>query len=190
MSERNINVPADSLTAGELVAIAEKKAEEVIEKLKTFSFTLALAESCTAGLVSGLLANTSGASSVLWGSYVCYTQDAKVNMLSLDNDALNANGLVSRETACSMAEGALKKSGADLSAAVTGLAGPDSDGRVPGGTIWIAAAGQDAGTPDKAKLQTAEAKEFHFSGARNEVRLRAAAAVLEMILEQIEKRGA
>ena len=158
----------------ELTVKCERTAEAVIEKLKRLSLKLALAESCTAGLISALLAGTSGASEVLWGSFVCYTQEAKVKMLALDNDALTERGLVNRETACSMAEGALLKSGADISAAVTGLAGPGGDGRVPVGTIWIAVSRRGTGT---------EAKEFVFTDSRNIVRMQAALTVLEEILK-------
>ena len=155
---------------------AAKTAEAVIEKLKSLSLKLVLAESCTAGLVSGFLANISGASAFLWGSFVCYTQEAKVSMLGLDDETLSARGLVNRETACSMAEGALRNSGADISASVTGLAGPGGDGRVPVGTVWIATAIRNKGT---------EAKEFAFTGSRNTVRLLAAITVLEEILRRL-----
>ena len=151
---------------------AEETAKVLAEKLIKHSITLSLAESCTAGLVSSLLGNFSGISSVLWGTFVCYTQQAKVSMLGLDNEKLTANGLVNKETACDMALGALKKSGTDLAAAVTGIAGPHGDGStVPVGTVWIAA----------CKNGVVTAKEFHFTGSRNEVRLKAAIAVLEMI---------
>ncbi|MDR1838810.1 MAG: nicotinamide-nucleotide amidohydrolase family protein [Treponema sp.] len=152
---------------------AEKTAEALVQKLKTHSITVALAESCTAGMVSSLLANVAGASSVLWGSFVCYTQEAKISMLGLDNDELSAYGLVSGKTASSMASCALQKSGADIAAAVTGLAGPDGDGSgVPVGTVWIASAVR------KGKVTV---KEFHFEGSRNAVRIRAAIAILEII---------
>jgi len=163
----------NSENTAELTALAEKTAEMLVEKLKSLSITLALAESCTAGLVSGFLANIPGASAVLWGSFVCYTREAKISMLGLDSDELLAYGLVSRETAVSMAQGALNKSGAGIAAAVTGLAGPGGDGSgVPAGTVWIAAA-----------LRGGEIKagEYHFSGSRNVVRIRAVAALLEMI---------
>ena len=80
----------------ELTARAERTARAVMEKLKSLSLTLVLSESCTAGLIAGLLANIEGASAVLWGSYVCYKQEAKVIMLGLDNEALYTNGLVSK----------------------------------------------------------------------------------------------
>ena len=157
----------------ELKVRVEKAAQETIQKLNGLSLTAALAESCTAGLVSACLADTPGASRVLWGSYVCYTKEAKISMLGLDGILLSANGLVSRETALSMAAGALQKSGADIAAAVTGLAGPDGDGsNIPVGTIWIAAAMRNG---------EASAKEFHFTGSRNIVRMQAAIAVIESI---------
>jgi len=167
-------MPECNLTAAELTAKAEKKAAEVMERLKSLSFTIALAESCTAGLISGLLANTAGASSVLWGSFVCYMQEAKVSMLDLDNEKLLNFGLVSRETAYSMAKSALQKSGASVAVSVTGLAGPESDGKVPGGTIWTAIA------KNNGHIET---KVFNFTGSRNTVRILAAIAVLELILE-------
>ena len=156
----------------QLMDTAQKTASELMHTLKTRSVTLALSESCTAGLVSALLAEIPGASSVLWGSFVCYTIEAKAAMLGLDRDKLLADGLVSRETASSMAIAALEKSGADIAAAVTGLAGPHGDGsNVPVGTVWVAA----------AQAKSITVKEFHLTGSRNDVRLQAAIAVLETI---------
>jgi len=163
----------DSENTAELTAQAEKTANELVEKLKSLSITLVLAESCTAGLVSGFLANIPGASGVLWGSFVCYTREAKISMLGLEPGALSVHGLVSRETAVSMAQGALNKSGAGIAASVTGLAGPDGDGSgVPVGTIWAAAALRGGQT---------RVSEYHLSGSRNVVRIRAVAALLELI---------
>jgi len=165
MSECNANE--------QLIKRAEKKAACLIEKLKAVSQKLVLAESCTGGLISSLLAEIPGASGVLWGSFVCYTKEAKVSMLGLKESSLSADGLVSEKTAYSMAAGALQKSGADIAAAVTGLAGPDGDGSgVPVGTVWTSAALRDG------EIKT---KVFHFTGSRNEVRLCAAFAVLEEI---------
>jgi PncC family amidohydrolase len=165
MSECNANEP--------LIKQAEEKAACLIEKLKTAAKKLVLAESCTAGLISSLLAEVPGASGVLWGSFVCYTKEAKTSMLGLDGSELLTDGLVSEKTVRSMAAGALQKSGADIAAAVTGLAGPDGDGsNTPVGTVWIAAALRSGG------IRT---KEFHFTGSRNEVRVNAACAALEEI---------
>ena len=151
-------------------------AELLIRNLRSDSRTLALAESCTAGLAADLLARVPGASRVLWGAFVCYAGAAKLSMLGIDRNRLLRYGMVSGETVCDMANGALEKSGASMAAAITGLAGPDGDGSaVPVGTVWIAAALREKGI--------ARVEEHHFFGSRNEIRLRAAMAALEALLE-------
>lgn len=154
-------------------------AEELTRELVSRSLTVALAESCTAGLAAGSLAAIPGASRVLWGSFVCYTAQAKVSMLALDPARLARHGLASGETARDMACAALEKSGASLAAAVTGIAGPDGDGSgVPPGLVWIATAAR----PAAGGAGTARAHEYHFQGSRNAIRRRAAEAVLEALL--------
>ena len=158
----------------------------LIKKFSASGRTLALAESCTAGLVSQLLAGTPGASAVLWGSFVCYSPEAKTAMLGIEKEKIAAFGLVSGETAQLMACGALEKSGADIAAAVTGLAGPEGDGSaVPVGTVWVAAARKNRSETGEL---FEEAKKFNFSGSRNEVRLQAAIAVLELLDIIFEKK--
>lgn len=138
---------------------------------------LAGAESCTAGLGADLLGRVSGASECFWGSFVCYTPQAKTAMLGVSKETLTRYGLVSGETARAMAAGALEKSGADAAFSVTGLAGPNGDGSsVPVGTVWI-------GTALKSGV-TAE-KQFCFSGGRNEVRRQAAQKALEQIHQAV-----
>jgi PncC family amidohydrolase len=150
-------------------------AEELIRAAAERGLRLVLAESCTAGLVSSLLAEVSGASRVLWGSYVTYTPEAKKGMLDLDPVILEKHGAVSRETALAMAEGALKESGADLAASVTGLAGPDGDGSgKPVGTVFIAGVHR-AGGP-------AETREYHFTGSRHGIRRAAAGELIALLL--------
>ena len=159
---------------------AERRAEAAARKLVALlterHCTLALAESCTAGLVADLLARESGASQALWGSFVCYTAEAKERMLGIEGAFLRRHGLVSGETAREMAMRALELSGASISAAVTGLAGPLGDGSdTPVGTVWTAVAGN-------AAESFCRAKKLHFKGSRAEVRMQAAAAVLEELL--------
>ena len=152
---------------------AAEAAQKLVERLILEKRTLALAESCTGGLVSELVTRVSGASSVLWGSFVCYSPEAKEQMLHIDGGLLARYGLVSRETAREMALGAFHASGVSLAAAVTGLAGPLGDGQgLPVGTVWIAVTN---------KSKTVE-KEFRFRGSRAEVRMQAAASVLGELL--------
>ncbi|MDR2718057.1 MAG: CinA family protein [Treponema sp.] len=160
----------------EIETRADEAARHLVESLTRKRLTLALAESCTAGLIADLLARVSGASAVLWGSFVCYTPDAKQRMLGLDGSFLEQHGLVSRETARAMAQGALERAGVSLAAAVTGIAGPSGDGSAtPVGTAWTAVAWQG----------NCREKELHFQGTRAAIRMQAAAAVVEELLEII-----
>ena len=158
----------------EIEAKAEEMARRLVESLTEKHLTLALAESCTAGLVADLLAQSSGASAVLWGSFVCYTPAAKKRMLGLDGNYLEQYGLVSKETARAMALRALEQSGASFAAAVTGIAGPLSDGSdTPVGTVWTAVAWKG----------NCREKKMHFQGTRAAIRIQAAAAVVKELLE-------
>jgi len=164
----------------ELVRDIEAKAEETARQLAARlieqRLTLALAESCTAGLVADLLARVSGVSQALWGSFVCYSPEAKQRMLGMERDFLERYGLVSAETAREMALRAQELSGTSIVAAVTGIAGPLGDGSgVPVGTVWMAVVRQ---------THCGE-KELHFQGTRAEIRMQAAAAVLEELLKTV-----
>ena len=159
-------------------------AERLVRLLIDRSLYLAVSESCTGGLVADALTRVSGASSCFWGSFVCYTPRAKMQMLGVGEHTLSTYGPVSEETAREMAAGALEKSGADAAVSVTGLAGPEGDGSaVPVGTVWIAAALRSEET--ERKLSTF-AGEFHFSGNRNEVRLQAARETIIQITELLK----
>ena len=156
-------------------------AEELVRTLAALNMKTAAAESCTAGLASDLIARIPGASGVFWGSFVCYTADAKIKMLGVPESLIKKNGAVSEAVALAMAEGALAKSGASWAFSVTGLAGPDGDGsEVPVGTVWIGIAGRNAET---------RARKFVFSASRNRLREAAAAAALNELLERIRPTG-
>jgi PncC family amidohydrolase len=160
---------------------ADKTAARLVKELVDRRYTLVLAESCTAGLASDLIARVSGASAALWGSFVCYSPEAKKRMLGIDGAFLEKHGLVSAETAGEMASSALLAAGVDFAASVTGLAGPLGDGGgAPVGTVFVGAAwrtGIDA--------VGVTVKPLFFRGTRAEIRMRAAAAVLEEALETI-----
>lgn len=113
--------------------------EQVVSRLLSLNKKIVFAESCTGGQLASRISAVPGASAVLWGSYVCYTAEAKHKMLSIHPGILNRYGLVSRETVIAMADAAIELSGADLSVAVSGLLGPDGDGsEVPVGDVWLA----------------------------------------------------
>jgi PncC family amidohydrolase len=155
--------------------------KELVEFFTKRRQTLALAESCTGGLVAAAISNVPGASNALWGCFVAYTIEAKCAMLGIDRALIDRHGAVSKETARAMAAGALAKSGADWAAAVTGLAGPDGDGSgTPIGTVWIAVAGKN-----RTGSEGCAAEHYRFSGTREDVRKQAADAALELLLLRV-----
>ena len=97
--------------------------------------TLALAESCTGGLVGSLITDVAGSSDYFLGSAVTYANSAKQNLLGVRPETLLAHGAVSVETAAEMAQGARRIFGADIAASVTGIAGPG--GGMPGKPVGL-----------------------------------------------------
>ena len=100
------------------------RAAAVIDRARDSGLMIATAESCTGGLVAGLLTAVAGSSTVFDRGFVTYSNDAKSEMLSVDTTLLERHGAVSAETAAAMARGALMRSRADLAVAITGIAGP------------------------------------------------------------------
>jgi len=142
-------------------------AREVHERLIERGLTLALAESCTGGLVADLITDLSGSSAYFLGSAVTYANSAKEGVIGVRPETLAAHGAVSAETAAEMARGARRVFGADIGAAVTGIAGPT--GATPGkpvGLVHIHLSAEDAewgerhvwyGNRLRNKAQSAEA---------------------------------
>jgi PncC family amidohydrolase len=107
--------------------------------LRQKGYRLALAESCTGGLVSHLVTNVAGSSDYYLGGVAAYAYEAKEHLLGVRHETLVAYGAVSRETALEMAHGARLAFGADVGAAVTGIAGPGGGmPNKPVGLVWIA----------------------------------------------------
>ena len=103
--------------------------------LSTRGLTLALAESCTGGLIGSLITDVAGSSDYFLGSAVTYANSAKQNLLGVRPETLLAHGAVSAETAAEMAQGARRIFGAEIAAAVTGIAGPG--GGMPGKPVGL-----------------------------------------------------
>ena len=157
-------------------------AQGLVKRLTRLQYRLALAESCTAGLVAGTIASVPGASQVLWGGYVCYTAEAKAAMLGIDPAVIEQARSENAMAFAAMAEGALRKSGADIAVSVTGLAGPDGDDcDTAVGTVWIGAALR--GSRTQAEVTT---RRFYFTGDRQAVREAAVDAALKLLLELTE----
>jgi len=131
----------------ECVVITEKlhqKATSVLETFRARGLKLATAESCTGGLVAGALTEIAGSSDVVDRGFVTYSNEAKQAMLGVPASTLKRHGAVSAETAAAMAAGALKNSLADVTVAITGIAGPGGGSKdKPVGLVHFAAAGRD-----------------------------------------------
>jgi len=119
-------------------------ARRVLDACRSRNLKLAVAESCTGGLVAATLTEIPGSSDVLDRGFVTYSDAAKQAMLGVSTSILESSGAVSRESAKAMAAGALERSGADLAAAVTGVAGPGGGTPAkPVGLVHFAAARRD-----------------------------------------------
>lgn len=124
--------------------------------------TLAVAESCTGGLIAGAITSIPGSSVYFPGGIVAYRNSAKTSLLDVPPGLIAAHGAVSREVALAMAEGSLSRFGADLAIAVTGVAGPGGGSRgKPVGTVWVAVVARDG---------VRQAHRFRFHGDRDAVR--------------------
>lgn len=147
------------------------------EALQGRGWRLASAESCTGGLIAAACTDLAGSSHWFDRGFVTYSNASKTEMLGVDSGLISAQGAVSEAVACAMALGAIDRSQAQVSVAVTGIAGPG--GAVPGkpvGTVWIAWARR--GRP-------ARAQRCHFDGDRGEVRRATVAAALEGLLRLV-----
>lgn len=162
------------LLPDDVVALARR----VIEENRAAGRTVALAESCTGGLVCAALTEIAGSSAVLDRGFVTYSNEAKRELLGVPEEILDAFGAVSVATAWAMAQGALKRSGADVAVAISGIAGPDggSEHR-PVGTVVFARAVR--GADDEAV--DAEERLLENTG-RAGVRRQAALVALELLL--------
>jgi nicotinamide-nucleotide amidase len=143
--------------------------------LRTRGWTLAIAESCTGGLIGHLLTREAGASDYLLLHAVTYANSAKQQVLGVDEDALRGHGAVSAEVASRMAEGARRVSGADLALAVTGIAGPTGGTESkPVGLVYLAVA--------TSKGTVVKERTFPYAD-RNMIQTVAAYAGLALVLE-------
>jgi len=146
--------------------------EVVVQLLGSQSHTLAVAESCTGGLIMSELVSVAGCSSVFLEGLCTYSNDAKTARLGVCAGLIKKHGAVSPEVAAAMAEGAAKTAGTTIGLSTTGIAGPDGGtAEKPAGLVYV-------GLCINGKTETAK---FNITGNRNEVRLRAANLTMDML---------
>jgi nicotinamide-nucleotide amidase len=142
--------------------------------LRAKGYTLAIAESCTGGLVGHMITREPGASDFLLVDAVTYANSAKTRLLGIGEDVIRGHGAVSSEVAAAMAEGVKHVSGADVALSLTGVAGPTGGtSDKPVGTVFIAVCWPGGIT----------VKERHFGGDRHQIQTLAAYAGLHLVRE-------
>lgn len=158
----------------------DKLKQIVAAKLKENNQTIAVAESCTGGLISKLLTDISGSSEYFWGSVISYSNEAKQNLLGVSEQTLAEYGAVSKETAIEMAKGVKKLANSCLGLAITGIAGPEGgSNEKPVGLVYISLA------TDNDLI----VKELKFVGDRVGIRTLAAKSALDIVRRFLEFGG-
>ena len=161
-------MPNDEKQAAAAVALEIEIGQLLLER----RLTLAVAESCTGGLIGHRMTNVPGSSSYFLGGLISYANEAKERLLGVSHDTLDGFGAVSEQTAREMARGARRALGADVAVSVTGIAGPG--GAMPGkpvGLTWIALSARDVD----------EARHFIWTGDREANKAQSAEAALGLL---------
>ena len=150
------------------------------DALRSKGFTIAVAESCTGGLLTSRLTDVPGSSDYVDRGVICYSNRAKIELLGIAEALIAEHGAVSEPVACAMAEAIRAQASANIGVAVTGIAGPGGGTpQKPVGTVAIAVAGDD-----DARVRT-----FHFVGGREQVKFQAAQAALNLVRLMLERHG-
>lgn len=156
-------------------------AAELGVALKARGLMLAMAESCTGGLVAEATTRIAGSSAWFDRGFVTYSNAAKIDMLGVNSKTLEKFGAVSEQTAKEMAIGALKNSAAQIAGSITGIAGPDGGTlEKPVGTVCFAWVGQNL--PVSASTQI-------FSGNRETIRQQAAIYMMAGLIERLSSEA-
>ena len=159
--------------------------EQLAEVLQQHGWMLATAESCTGGMIAASCTNLSGSSNWFERGFVTYSNEAKHEMLGVDSALITQHGAVSEAVARAMALGAMRRSQAQVTLAVTGVAGPaGGSADKPVGTVWFAwATPSDTGPTLGAETAWVKSEVKHFAGSRQEVREQTVAHSLQVLLE-------
>lgn len=149
-------------------------AEYVIAQLREHKMKVTTAESCTGGLISAAMTSVAGSSEVFDRAFITYSNEAKSEMLGVAEEVIRDQGAVSSQTAMAMAAGALDNSDAQISVAVTGIAGPGGGSKEkPVGTVFVAVAGPEGMFVEELQLGDI---------SRDAIRSQTAMSALEMIV--------
>ncbi|MFK7816213.1 MAG: CinA family protein [Gammaproteobacteria bacterium] len=155
--------------------------DRLAERLIKMGLTLVVAESCTGGMLAEQCTSISGGSAWFECGFVTYSNASKIRLLGVDANVIDEHGAVSSQVAELMALGALEHSDAEISAAITGIAGPGGGSESkPVGTVYIATA---------RKGQVASSKLHTFRGDRQSIRNQSTQSAIEQLLERVSGKG-
>ena len=165
-----------------LFAEGRETMEEVVGRLlHDQRLTVALAESCTGGLIGHRLTQVPGSSAYLDRGAICYSNQSKVDMLAVPEKLIATHGAVSKEVAAAMAKGIRERAGVSVGLSVTGIAGPGgATATKPVGLVYV---GLNAGA------EGSSTKEFRFHGDRSVIKLRSSQAALNLLRLWLIDRG-
>lgn len=158
-----------------LLRLEEQIGKLLLEK----GLKVAVAESCTGGLICHLITNVSGSSNYFEAGIVSYSNYSKHSFLGVNTDIIKTKGAVSAEVALQMAEGVRKVTNVDIGLSVTGIAGPTGGSeKKPVGLVYIGLSSKERSV----------VREFNFSGTRLEIKEKAAIEALKLLLAYLEER--
>ena len=148
-------------------------AKDVLVAAKSNASKITTAESCTGGLIGGLLTAIPGSSTVIESGFLTYSNESKIRLLGVPRNAISDNGAVSDIVAAAMAEGAIAQANANIAISATGIAGPSGGTKEkPVGLVFLALAQTD---------RDAVVKRYVFAGTRTDIRRASVAAALELL---------
>ena len=150
-------------------------AKQLGERLRRSGHSLAVAESCTGGLLGAAVTDVPGSSAYFLGGVISYADRVKVDQLGVSESVLRRYGAVSEEAAAAMANGVRQLLKADIGVSITGVAGPDAEGSKPAGLTFIGIAGDGVTT-----------QRFQWTGDRWDNRRRSVIAALELLVRAPE----
>ena len=152
-------------------------AQQVGERLRRQGRSLAVAESCTGGLLGAAVTDVPGSSAYFLGGVISYADRVKLEQLRVPDATLLQYGAVSEQTAAAMASGIRQLLHADIGVSITGVSGPEAEGSKPVGLTFIGVAGGTATTTQR----------FQWTGDRWENRRRSVIAALELLVRALER---
>ena len=178
-----------------------QKTAQLVQQLNTASQSITVAESCTGGLLGGLITSVAGASDVFHQGFIIYSNEAKQVLLGVDEALLAEHGAVSESVARAMASGALAAADADIALSITGIAGPGGgSAEKPVGLVYIGCRVRNANANVKmgevSRPSEHPAKGAHedninitkniFTGDRQEIRLQSCEQAIQMALDALQ----